>query len=172
MEVHHTVLYIFPMILLRKKIVLQSTALCDHFLYSRDLNVLFRVVLLGEIRCLFLLGVTDLRTEQREICNFHLSSTWTHKIYFIAKRFQNRHSLVEVSLRKEREKNSFALDFNQNTVFTPPWKLKIVNSLYQLPQMLRRLGDQLHVIFHSWGLSHSWSGNMKYSSVRLGKGNV
>ena len=43
MEVHHTVLYIFPMVLLRKKIVLQSTALCvrDHFLYCRDLNVLF-----------------------------------------------------------------------------------------------------------------------------------
>ena len=32
-------------------------------------------LLVGEIRCLFLLGVTDLRTEQREICNFHLSST-------------------------------------------------------------------------------------------------
>ena len=151
MDVLHTVLYIFPMVLLRKKNYLKIKSLCvrDHFLYSHDLNVLFRVVLLGEIRCLFLLGVTDLCTEQREICNFYLSSTWTHKIYFITKRFQNRHSLVEVSLRKEREKNSFALNFNQNTVFTHPEKLTIVNSLYQLPQMPRRLGDQLHVIFHS-----------------------
>ena len=150
MDVLHTVLYIFPMVL-RKKNCLTIKSLCvrDHFLYSHDLNVLFRVVLSGEIRCLFLLGVTDLRTEQRQICNFHLSSTWTHKIYFITKRFQNRHSLVEVSLRKEREKKLVCTWFQSKHSFHPPWKLKIVNSLYQLPQMLRRLGDQLHVRFHS-----------------------
>ena len=44
----------------------------------------------------------------------YLSSTSSYKIYFITKRFQNRHSFIEVSLEKKNRKKTFELDFNQN----------------------------------------------------------
>ena len=45
----------------------------------------------------------------------YLSSTSSYKIYFITKRFQNRHSFIEVSLEKKKTgKKTFELDFNQN----------------------------------------------------------
>ena len=43
----------------------------------------------------------------------YLSSTSSYKIYFITKRFQNRHSFIEVSLEKKTAKKTFELDFNQ-----------------------------------------------------------
>ena len=43
----------------------------------------------------------------------YLSSTSSYKIYFITKRFQNRHSFIEVSLEKKTGKKTFELDFNQ-----------------------------------------------------------
>ena len=61
MHILHTVLYTFLEVLKRRICwTVRSSLVVDHFLDSHDLNVWFRVILWGEIRCQSLLGVKGL----------------------------------------------------------------------------------------------------------------
>ena len=59
MHIPHTVLYIFPVVLTRRICLTIMSFFRDHFVYSQVLNAL-GVKLLGEIRCLSLIGLRGL----------------------------------------------------------------------------------------------------------------
>ena len=101
MHILHTVFYTFLKVLMRRICwTVRSSLVVDHFLDSHDLNVWFRVILWGEIRCQSLLGVKGL--AKFKLAGFYRTSFFMNasnnetKFFLHIVPFQ---SCVKISLR-------------------------------------------------------------------------